>query len=158
MFWSCPSVKLMSPFNLNSYAGVWYESTRDRAILFETGDCVQVKYTKDSNGDVRVKNTQREPGYTAVNYVIEGTGYTKNDRHPELYVKFFWFAGGDYQVVDTDYTNYAIVRSCSNYIYGIIRDEVFWILVRSVTPDPAIIAQAKQTIKNRAPHYDLNNL
>ena len=105
-----------------------------------------------------MRNAQREPGSAVVNSDIYGTGYAKNDRHPVLYVKFFWFAGGDYQVVDTDYTNYSIVRSCTNYVYGVIRDEIFWILFRSTSPDPTIVAQAKQTIKDRAPHYDINNL
>ena len=86
------------------------------------------------------------------------TGYPKRDNFPIILVSFFYIDRNEYQVVDTDFTTYAIVRSCTNYVLGVFREEVFWILLRSSTPDPAIIASAKQTIKNRAPHYDLNNL
>jgi lipocalin len=42
----CPKVQVMQNFNVDSYIGVWYEQVRDKSIWYETGDCVQAKYTK----------------------------------------------------------------------------------------------------------------
>ncbi len=84
--------------------------------------------------------------------------YTKNSRDPRLLVSLFYIDRSDYQVMDTDYVSYAIIRACTDYSYGLLHSELFWIFQRSSTPDPTIIANAKQTIKDRAPHYDIKNL
>ena len=44
-FWRCPDVQLESSFNLNQYTGMWYEHVRDKGVFYETGDCVQARYT-----------------------------------------------------------------------------------------------------------------
>ena len=158
-WWSCPSIQLEPSFNLNSYSGIWYEHLCDNAIRFnDGGDCTQAKYTQSTGNTITVRNSQRSPSFATVNKVKTGKGYYKNKQTPELYVKISFFGGGSYEVVSTDHTNYAIVRSCSNFIYGLVRDEYYWILLRSTTPDATIIANAKQIIKERAPHYDVNNL
>ena len=90
--------------------------------------------------------------------MIYGTAYYKNKRNPELYVSFVYIDRNNYEVVDTDYNTYAIVRSCVDYVYGILHKEIFWILTRSSTRDEAVITAAKNTIAARAPHYDLSNL
>ncbi len=158
LWWSCPSIQLEPSFNLNSYSGMWYEHLSDKAITWEKGDCVQAKYTQSTGNTITVKNSLRLPSSATVNLSKEGTGRYKNKQTPTLYVKISFFGGGDYEVVGTDYTNYAVVRSCANFIYGVVRNEFFWILLRSTTPDPTIIASAKQIIKDRAPHYDVNNM
>ncbi len=56
-FWGCPSIQLESSFNLDQYTGMWYEHVRDKLIYYETGDCVQARYTKKSDGTVEVRNS-----------------------------------------------------------------------------------------------------
>lgn len=107
-----------------------------------------------------MRNSEREPGSLKIYPSRTVTAYPRNDRTPILLISFFYIDRNEYQVVGTDFTNWAVVRSCTNYVFGIFREEVYWILLR--TPDdpgnPALIAQAKNLIKSRAPHYDLNNL
>ena len=78
LWWSCPSVQLESSFDLTLYSGMWYEHYRDRAILFEDGDCVQAKYTQSSGNTIEVRNSQRTPGKSAIDYKIFGKAYYKN--------------------------------------------------------------------------------
>ena len=53
----CPDMSTKANFNVDQYAGKWYEQKRDKSILFEYGDCVQVGYTKRSDGIIDVHNT-----------------------------------------------------------------------------------------------------
>ena len=39
--------------------------------------------------------------------------------------------GGDYRVIDTDYTSYAIVSSCTPQLFGLFHYQTIWILGRS---------------------------
>ena len=40
----CKDMATKPSFDLNQYTGVWYEQKRDKSILFEYGECVQVGY------------------------------------------------------------------------------------------------------------------
>ena len=62
----CPKAQVMQNFVLDSYLGVWYEQVRDKSIKYETGDCVQAKYTKIGDGKVEVRNTERKPGQNTI--------------------------------------------------------------------------------------------
>ena len=118
---------------------------------------MQAKYTRKSDGNINVRNSERKPGSTTIDNSVSFPAYPKNDRFPILLVGFLRLYA-EYQIVDTDFTDYAIVRSCQTYVLGIFHDDTYWVLLRSSTPNPAIIANAKQTIKDRSPHYDVNNL
>ena len=100
-------------------------------MFYETGDCVQAKYTLQSDNSLEVRNSQRAPGTNVPsddskligkNACPKGTG--------DCFVSFYWFDKNDYSIVDTDYTSYSIVRGCESYLFGLFRQEVFWILVR----------------------------
>ena len=61
-------------------------------------------------------------GYARINNFFSGL----------LFVSFFLDIGGGYRVVDTDYTSYSIVYSCSDHVTaGIQNMEASWVLVRS---------------------------
>ncbi len=36
----CPKVQLVGNFNVDSYAGKWYEHARDKGVYYQDGDCV----------------------------------------------------------------------------------------------------------------------
>merc|ERR1711990_224564 len=59
-----------------------------------------------------------------------------------------------YNVLDTDYTNWAVVYSCSDtWNLGIMKREDVWILTRSPSPSDATIAAAKAVIDAKLPDY-----
>lgn len=60
---------------------------------------------------------------------------------------------GKYDIIETDYQNYALIYSCSKR-FGIIKNEFAWILSRSRTLDPAIIARLKQTLSQYTDDID----
>lgn len=52
---------------------------------------------------------------------------------------------GKYDIIETDYNTYALIYSCSKR-FGFIKNEYAWILSRSRTLEPAVIARLKQTL------------
>lgn len=46
---------------------------------------------------------------------------------------------GAYWILDTDYTNYSIVYSCEDFLFGAIKLEFAWILSREKHLDPALV-------------------
>ncbi len=121
-------MQLASPFDVNKFAGLWHEHARDKNIKFEQGDCVQAKYTRHSKNKLNVRNNERRnPASTSMDSQGLGYIYTKNDRYPKLLVSFFYIDRSDYQVVETDNTTYAIIRACTDYAFGLLHSELFWI-------------------------------
>ena len=57
----------------------------------------------------------------------------------------------------TDFTNYAVVRSCTEYLFGLFREEVVWILIRDFNKNPTVIANAEKAVRDNVPHYDWSN-
>ena len=53
---------------------------------------------------------------------------------------------GNYQVIDTDYTNYAIVYSCTQFLFT--KNEIVWILGRQKTMDATTLKNAQDKVKN----------
>ena len=64
---------------------------------------------------------------------------------------------GDYRVVDTDYSSYSIVYSCSD-ILGVAKCENVWILSRDEELSQDKFKEALNTISERVPWYELSNL
>ena len=76
-------------------------------------------------------NSQRKPGAKAPGDDSQAFGKaTCPWGTGECYVSFFWLDKNDYSVVDTDYTSYTIVRGCESFLFGLFREEVYWILLR----------------------------
>ena len=53
----------------------------------------------------------------------------------------------NYIVLDTDYTNYSLVYSCSTTFYGLIKNEVAWILSRTRTLNQTTVDRLFAKIK-----------
>merc|ERR1719183_2510434 len=60
----------------------------------------------------------------------------------------------NYQVLDTDYTNWAVVYTCNDFLsMGFMRQRYIWILTRSPDPSDATIAAAQAVIDAKVPNY-----
>ncbi len=118
---------------------------------------MQARYTKQADGTVEIRNSQRKPGQSTINPARPATAYVISSTTPYLMASFFYIDRNKYEVVRSDFTNYAVVRSCTEYLFGLFREEVVWILVRNFNKDPTVIATAEQAVKDSLPHYSWSN-
>ncbi|XP_020778456.2 apolipoprotein Db [Boleophthalmus pectinirostris] len=137
-FSTCPKIKPQENFNVTQYLGTWYEIKKLPA-MFERGKCVQAKYSLLQDGAVRVHNSELlKDG--KINS-IEGTAKVEDHAKPAiLSVSFFKVVpDSPYIVLNTDYSSYALVYSCSDY-FGLFHIDFAWILSRTRHLDSATVS------------------
>ncbi|VDI60208.1 apolipoprotein D and lipocalin family protein [Mytilus galloprovincialis] len=147
----CPTVKPQASFDLQKYLGDWYEIYKFKAN-FENGQkCAHANYLLKDDGHIRVNNS----GKTADGKMVQALGdlYMPDSTKPSsLKVKFASAAPyGNYVVIDTDYTNYTLIYSCTS-ILGISHFEFAWILGRQRTMDQALVDRLFAELKS----YNVN--
>ncbi|OQV23858.1 putative Apolipoprotein D [Hypsibius exemplaris] len=131
----CPVVPVKADFDVAQYLGVWYD-IRSYFTIFQAGvNCSRADYTSLNATHVRVNNTGTKHNKKGEKIAINATGvaYAPNASIPaKLKVKFDNQPNvGDYWVVDTDYSNYAIVWSCKNIASGLFHISYSWVLGRN---------------------------
>ena len=139
----CPKIDYeLESFDAAQYMGRWYEVARSSSIPFEHGECSEANYRILETGDVGVENTEVING---VRNSVKGTAYANKSNPFQFGLDFGGFMDkfikGDYQVVNTDYTGFTVVYSCTN-LY-VARSEWIWILTRT----PQLDAQAFTNLK-----------
>lgn len=146
---SCPSPALQQNFDASKYLGLWFEQARDAGMPWESNDCQQARYSLNADGTVKVHNSQ----YNPTKDVIEEAFATATFNGAQGKVSFFAYAPpGDYRVLATDYSTYALVYSCDTYL--IAKTEYIWVLTRDEKPSEAVIYNALLTLKEKVPDYD----
>ena len=120
-----------------------------------SGDCIRAKYGLLSDNSLEVRNSQRKPGASETGDDSKAFGKATCPKGTgECYVSFFWIDKNDYSIVETDYTSYSVVRGCEDFIFGLFRQEVYWILVRDANAGTSVTNIAQALLQSRAPHYD----
>lgn len=99
------------------YLGKWFEIKRYVNSFQEKGDCVTAQYSfNPDNATIKVTNEMKMlPNKTNI-ISLNGTGRLESAVPPidgRLVVNFNGH-DSDYWVLNTDYTNYAVVWSCVN--------------------------------------------
>ena len=61
----------------------------------------------------------------------------------------------NYTVMETDYDNYTIVYSCSDWFWGYASFDYLWILSREPTMTDESFQARVQTIQDTLPHYNI---
>lgn len=120
------------------YDGVWFEQVRTRNSPFERRCfCSEANYTIAYDGSINVINTCRYGSSAAPISTANGKAIIPDQTHPGFLLVSFWipFIKAPYAVVDTDYTDYAIVVSCPRF-YG---EGLVWILTREQQPSRKLI-------------------
>lgn len=140
----CPRVPVVTNFNVHAYLGRWYEIERF-FNPFQNGDCVTADYALLNNGSISVANSDVEAG--KLNTIFGVASPLPNSSEAKLIVEFpgnsFTQRGvPNYNVVATDYKNYAVVYTCASFNGNKL--EFSWILARKPMIPPGFLRDLKE--------------
>ncbi|KOC60382.1 Apolipoprotein D [Habropoda laboriosa] len=144
---TCPILETIPNFNVVKYLGKWYEIEKYFAFFEFGGKCVTATFSEAEDDSVNILNKQIS-ALTGISSSIEGVGkpFLRADQakltvtFPSLPVQ----VGAPYWILDTDYTTYAVVWSCSNF--GVFSMRNVWILAREPKPPVAVLEKAYQVL------------
>ncbi|KAI4460378.1 apolipoprotein d [Holotrichia oblita] len=117
----CPRQQLLEDFNISRFLGRWYEIERSFNVVELSVKCVSLDVSPNKRGQIQIisSNINKWSGTEniAIGLAIPGrrdpsiyqyktSSILPNQLRPTV---------GSYQVIATDYTNYAIIWSCSDY-------------------------------------------
>lgn len=142
----CPKIVTQKPFDLSKYVGLWYEIWRTN-VIFQVGNkCVNATYTGNADGSIGVFN-QAINGLGAYTS-IRGFAKVKDPSDPAALSVVFDNPNqaGDYNVIATDYNQYALVYSCRKIPTVATKFESAWILSRTKTLPEPVVKQLKQSL------------
>jgi len=143
-FGDCPDVPTQAHLDVSKYLGLWYEIERFPAI-FEGDNCGTANYSLKDNGKINVDNRYIKDGVVH-NAIGEANVRDFAKDEATLDVVFSSIGPkGDYRVIETDYTSYSLVFSCTA-AFHLINTEFAWILTRDPQPDPQVIARLKTVL------------
>ena len=151
------SYQPMATFDIEKYAGTWYEIVRDKYTPFEIlAGCTMAEYTINDDGTLGVYNTSHRFGFgwtggraTAVvadtgdaSLIVDFTGKVPSPSDTP-----------NYTVLDTDYETYTVVHSCSDILGGLASWDAFWILARENTLDDTQMLDIIDIVEEKLPSY-----
>ncbi|XP_077295529.1 apolipoprotein D-like [Arctopsyche grandis] len=148
MIGKCPDLPVKTHFDPSSYTGKWYEYAKYFAVFELKGKCITATYTAASEG-VTVLNEQINMKTNQPSSIAGTATFTENSGVAKLSVVFPSIPFGraaPYWVLDTDYDNYAVVYSCTEFLF--FHTDNVWILTRSPVPDQTIVDQAYSVMKD----------
>ncbi|XP_014241453.1 apolipoprotein D-like isoform X2 [Cimex lectularius] len=142
----CPEMKTMENFDVSQYMGKWYEAERYFDISEFGGRCVNSNYTDGANVSIKLIHQQTSSLTGTVSKVQGEVIKAEKTYFPAKMVIKFPYLPGDapYWVLDTDYVNYSVVWSCSDF--GILSTRNAWILTRERNPSIETMENAYRTI------------
>ena len=135
---SCPATNVVQNFRLDAFEGTWYQQAINHdAQKQQGGECVKAEYTDNGDGNVHVYNSQQKKdqfGNLKPRTSITGLARPANNNHDgHLKVRLTGMPfEGNYDVLKTDYTSYAIIYACDEYAG--MKSELAWVLTRQPNP------------------------
>lgn len=134
----CPDVKAKEDFDINQFVGEWNEIERSFYVFESSLSCTKLNFTLYENDTMRNEVTYKVPwrgtpsvsSYTVkdvsgspgtLNMVLDGT-------LPAVIARMAP-GSGKYIVLDTDYTDYALIYSCTDL--RLVHADFIWVLGRT---------------------------
>merc|ERR1712041_22057 len=146
------NVRGISGFDKSSYLGQWYEYSN----VFEwyqdlpfVGRCVRATYTDEGEIGVLNEFVMNVTGYGN----IKGNARFANPDDPEVRAELIVGFGpfqtdhANYNVIETDYTTYSVVYTCSPFL-KIFRQESLWLLTREQVPTEETVQQGYKVMRD----------
>jgi apolipoprotein D and lipocalin family protein len=156
----------MNNFDLPRYLGLWYEVRKYPFIFTIGGKCITANYGLNSDQSVSVLNKQIRNGKEES---ILGSARVKSSgvatlgvtfptgpcerfnalNNIEIFNDLIYFsvrAEANYNVLFTDYDQFAVVYSCSGFL-GLINAKSVWILSRTRIASPQVIEKAYEVLR-----------
>ena len=103
---------------------------RVNTVWFQSGECVTATYTDNGNNYVKVDNAQyfiSDAEHDQTFGAAQASSFISGLLNVRFSIMQPW---AKYEILDTDYTSYAIVYSCGTYIAGLIKLNYLWVLTR----------------------------
>ncbi|KAF7280055.1 apolipoprotein D-like [Rhynchophorus ferrugineus] len=123
-FGNCPKLPYMPNFNVSRFAGHWYEVERAFYLMELVSSCVTVDLHQNHKGQFTV-NVNAKSIVSGSFSISQGLA-TPSKRDPSVllyrvssklprFLNRYLPGAGYYQVLQTDYTRYAIVYTCTDF-------------------------------------------
>ncbi|XP_001661562.2 apolipoprotein D [Aedes aegypti] len=142
-FGKCPNYPTMPKFNMTRFLGKWYEVERSFYLPEIASGCTTLTFEdttiRDSDGrpqlEIAIKTVNRWTGNPSISI---GEAITENEKSSIMSVQLksrlptavarFLPGSGKYQVLYTNYDDFAILWSCSSFVA--VHADQMWLLGR----------------------------
>ncbi|KAG5675122.1 hypothetical protein PVAND_005051 [Polypedilum vanderplanki] len=151
-FGSCPRVKVMDTFDVAQFAGTWYYTASYPDKMMLNSRCAVTTFTLaitaiDSNGSILINDYNLFRKFVTLGKEKKYLGSAKLITSGVLGVNYPASPKANlyYNILDTDYYNYAVIFSCDNY-YGVVNGQNLWVLARRKFLEPQYVQKTLEVI------------
>ena len=151
------NIPTQADFDQSKYTGTWYSTFED--FRNWNSPCVTATYTPMENGDIKVYNRAWTWFFY---YGLTGSATCGTDG--KCWVTFNWWGSRpdttkvpNYNIISTDYDNYAFVYSCDNLSDNKKRESA-WILTRTPKISDEKLKEYKMMLKIMYPTLDQSEM
>jgi len=154
----CTTFQVQPNFDYKRYLGQWHGYSKYETLRFGRNNCSTVFYSDDTQPGgtpiIAVNNRGYNDKIGAYTQAL-GQAYPPNPSQPAQLIVNFFNSGRpitstepNYNVLSTDYTNYAVVYSCMQ-LSANEKSEMLYILSRERQPAQRYVDQALEEIKKQ---------
>ncbi|XP_053401332.1 apolipoprotein D-like [Mercenaria mercenaria] len=150
-FGKCKNFTTQENFDVERYAGGWYDIEKTYFAGQMDKSCTKAVYTLRPDGKINVINEdltsdQKEENTTGVAF------YKDENVKSKLTVQLGSSPEANYWIVETDYETYSLIWSCAELV-GLAHADIGWILGRKQTLDENLKERLKKKLTDIGLQY-----